>query len=85
MSHYATTVSPADVAVPNDLLAKVVKWPQDRRDYASAGADARSSTRGHRGRGIGGKAEPVALTFRVEADRMAIWCAIGLKTTLAAQ
>ena len=28
MNHYATTVSPFDVADPNDLLAKVAMWPE---------------------------------------------------------
>ena len=85
MNHYPTTVSPADVADPNDLLGEIAMSPQDRRDYTRAEADARSSTRGRRGPVIGGKAEAVALMFRVEADRVAIWCAIRLKTTLAAQ
>ncbi len=62
MTRYPTTVSPADVADPNDRLAEVAMRPQDRREYASAGADARSSTRGHRGRGIGSNAEVVAVT-----------------------
>ncbi len=59
MTHYATNVSPADVADPNDLLAEVGTLPQDRRDYASAGADARSSTRGHRGPLAGNSARPI--------------------------
>ncbi len=50
MNHYATNVSPADVADRNALLAEVATWAQDRWDYARAEADARSSTRGHRGR-----------------------------------
>ncbi len=28
MNHYPTTVSPADVAGPNDLLTEVTTWPE---------------------------------------------------------